>query len=428
MTMRKMVMLAAVLLLAANFAVFAAGQPEVKEDVTIQIAFPVAVDAPIVDMFNGYADEFMAEHPNVTIEPVYAGGYTDVKTMIQTTIDGGGKAPALAVMLATDLFDLANAQYVVPMTDFVKKMKGSDKYLNDFLPAFMANSYYMDELYSLPFQRSAVVLYYNADMISEAGLPVPSDWASLAKTASALTTADRWGIEWPSGWPYWLFQPLALGAGQNIVGESDTQVFFDSPEVIEAIEFYIALSEKYKAMPAGVQGSWGNVVPNFVSGNTAMIVHSSGSLSKILSQADFNVGVMGVPGKTSGSYSVPGGGNIYMTPGLSDAEALAAFQFAVFMTDPARAAEFSVATGYIAPRKSAFDDTALKTYAAENPQVMMVKDVLADAGKEFSLQNLGQIRNIFHSYLQKAYNKELSPAAAMKAAQKEADEALADFR
>ncbi len=117
-----------------------------------------------------------------------------------------------------------------------------------------------------------------------------------------------------------------------------------------------------------------------------------------------------------------------MTPGLSDAEAQAAFDFAVFMTDPARAAEFSVATGYVATSNSAFEDGALKAYAAEHPQVMMIRDILGGAGKEFSLQNLGQIRNIFHSYLQKAYNGELSASEAMKAAQKEADAALADFK
>ena len=424
-----------VLTAALAAAVFATGVPEQEtEAVTIKIAYPVAIDAPITEILDSHARAFEAEHPNVTVVTVYSGGYGDVKTTVQTTIDGGGDAPALAVMLATDLFDLANAEYIEPLTTMLSEMSDSDAYIADFLPAFLENSYYQDEMWSLPFQRSAVVLYYNADLFSKAGLDIPKDWQSLAETAEALTVRDgdnvtRWGIEWPSGWPYWLFQPLAMGGGQNIVGSSDTTVFFDNQGVIDAIEYYISLSAEYGATPAGVQASWGNAVPNFVSGNTAMIVHSSGSLSSVLAQAPFKVGVMGIPGKKRGtSFSVPGGGNIYLLSGLSDAERQAAFDFAVFLTDPAKAADFSINTGYIATRFSAFDQPAMKEYIAANPQAGENRGILSSAGKELSLQNLGQVRSIFHNYLQAAYNGEMSPAAAMRSAQQEADTALADFR
>jgi sn-glycerol 3-phosphate transport system substrate-binding protein len=432
--MPRFMMIATLAALVA-VGVFTGCQPEAPENeaVTIRIAYPVAVDAPVAEIFEGYAEDFMEQNPNVQVETVYAGGYGDVKTTIQTTIDGGGDAPALGVMLATDLFDLANAQYIEPMTPYVEAMANSEEYLNDFLPAFLSNSYYMDDLWSLPFQRSAVVMYYNADMLAENNRGVPSDWQTLGETASALTQRDgdtvkRWGIEWPSGWPYWLFQPLAIGAGQNIVGESDTEVYFDDPAVIDAIEYYNALSAEYEAMPAGVQASWGNVVPNFVSGNTGMIIHSSGSLSNVLSQANFEVGVSGIPGPDGGSYSVPGGGNIYMTAGLSDAQKQAAFDFAVFITEASRAANFSIQTGYIATRASAFGEDVMQEYISENPQAGQTRDVLATAGKELAVQNLGEVRNIFHNHLQAAINGDMEPAEAMAEAQRAADEALADFR
>ena len=220
-----------------------------------------------------------------------------------------------------------------------------------------------------------------------------------------------------------------MGAGQDIVGEGDTTVHFDDPAVIEAVEYYISLSEEYGAMPPGVQASWGNVVPNFVSENTAMIVHSSGSLSSILAQAPFEVGVMGIPGKEPGtSYSVPGGGNIYLVSGLTDAERQAAFDFAVFLTDPGRAADFSIQTGYIATRTSAFDEDSMREYIGENPQAGETRSILASAEKELALQNLGEVRTIFHNYLQAAFNGEMTAAEAMEAAQEEADNALEDFR
>jgi sn-glycerol 3-phosphate transport system substrate-binding protein len=401
------------------------------EPVTFQVFYPVAVDAPIADILQGYIDDFQAEYPYITVEPVFSGGYGDVQTAIQTTIDGGGEPPALAVMLATSLYDLINADYIIPLDDFVAGMDNGDAYLNDFLPAFLENSYYDDQLWSIPFQRSAVVLYYNADMFKEAGLDAPTSWKSWAEAAQALTTtegdATNWGLQYPSGWPYWLFQPLAIGAGQNIL-QDDCTVTFDDPAVIEAAQFYIDLSAEYNAMPTGVQGVWGTAPTDFASGSTAMIVHSSGSLSGILEQAEFEVGVMPLPGKEEGTYaSVPGGGNFYIMKGVSPEQQEAAWKFVQFITQPEYVADFSINTGYIANRTSAYETDAMKAYVEEVPQALATRDALQYAGMELSTQNLGQVRNIFHDYLQRAYNGEMDAADAMAAAQSEAEAALADF-
>ncbi len=405
------------------------------EPVTIQVFYPVAVDAPIADILKGYIDAFEKENPNITVEPVFSGGYGDVKTAIQTTIDGGGQPPALAVMLAADIYDLVNADYIIPLDDYIKNWDEGQAYLDDFYPAFMENSYTEDgSLWSIPFQRSAVVLYYNADLFKENGIEPPDSWQALGEAGQKLTVREgdevkRWGIEWPSGWPYWLFQPLAIGAGQNIVGDSSTEVIFDNPKVIEAVQYYIDLSHEYKAMPEGVQGVWGQAPSDLASGQTAMIVHSTGSLRGILEQADFEVGVMAIPGKEKGTFAtVPGGGNLYIFKGAPKEQQDAAWKFIEFLTRPENAADFSINTGYIAPRKQAYDTTPMQEYLKKTPQAEATRDVLQYAGKEFSVQNLGEVRNIFHDYLQKAYNGEMSPAEAMAAAQKAADEALAPFR
>jgi len=401
------------------------------EAVTIQVYYPVAVDAPIADILKGYIEDFQKEYPAITVEPVFSGGYGDVQTAIQTTIDGGGEPPALAVMLATSLYDLINADYIIPLDEFINTASGGSGYLQDFLPAFLKNSYYNDQVWSIPFQRSAVVLYYNADMFREAGLQPPDSWQTWAKAAQALTKtegdATNWGLQYPSGWPYWLFQPLAIGAGQNIL-KDDCTVTFDDPAVIDAVQFYIDLSAKYNAMPAGVQGVWATAPTDFASGSTAMIVHSSGSLRGILEQADFEVGVMPIPGKEAGTFaSVPGGGNFYILKDTPPAQQEAAWKFIEFVTRPQYVADFSINTGYIATRASAYETDAMQAYTAKVPQALAARDALQYAGAELSTQNLGQVRNIFHDYLQRAYNGEMSASEAMAAAQSEAEAALADF-
>ena len=401
------------------------------EPVTFQVFYPVAVDAPIAAILNGYIEDFQAEYPYITVEPVFSGGYGDVQTAIQTTIDGGGEPPALGVMLATALYDLINADYIAPLHGYVADMEGGDAYVADFLPAFLANSYYDDQLWSVPFQRSAVVMYYNADMFAAAGLEPPTSWQSWAEAAQALTVQEgdttNWGLQYPSGWPYWLFQPLAIGAGQNILND-DCTVVFDDPAVIEAVQFYIDLSAVYGAMPAGVQAVWPTASTDFASGMTAMIAHSSGSLSGIIEQAEFEVGVMPYPGKEEGSYaSVPGGGNFYILKGAPQEQQDAAWKFVEFITRPEYVADYSINTGYIANRASAYDTEAMQAYVAEVPQALATRDALQYAGAELSTQNLGQVRGIFHDYLQRAINGEMDAAEAMAAAQAESEAALADF-
>ncbi|MFO7625402.1 MAG: extracellular solute-binding protein [Anaerolineales bacterium] len=409
----------------------AAPEEPAMEPVTIQVFYPVAVDAPIASILNGYIEDFQAEYPHITVEPVYSGGYADVQTAIQTTIDGGGEPPALAVLLATSLYDLINADYIAPLDGYVDAMEDGAAYVEDFLPAFLANSYYDDQLWSIPFQRSAVVMYYNVDKFAEAGIEPPTSWQSWADAAQALTVTEgdttNWGMKFSSDWPYWLFQPLAIGAGQNIL-EDDCTVVFDDPAVIEAVQFYIDLSAVYGAMPAGVQASWPTDPTDLASGATAMIAHSSASLSSILSQADFEVGVMPYPGKEEGTYaSVPGGGNFYILKGAAPEKQEAAWKFIEFLTRPDYVADFSIQTGYIANRFSAYETEAMLAYVAEVPQALATRDALRYAGAELMTQNLAQVRGIFHDYIQRAINGEMSAADAMAAAQQEAEAALADY-
>jgi sn-glycerol 3-phosphate transport system substrate-binding protein len=422
--MKKLALFSAVLLFCLGAAVSAA-------PVEISMAYPVAVDAPITAMLNGWVQDFMAANPNVKVTLIFSGGYPDVKTAIQTAIQGGAKPPTLAVMLATDVYDLVNAKYVDSLDDLVAQAPGGAAFVKDFLPAYMGNSQYKGKLWSLPFQRSAVVLYYNADLFAAAKLAPPKSWDELGRDAQALTVdggKTRWGIEIPTETAYWTFQPLAIGAGRNVFTD-DVTVNFNAPEVVDAIQFYVDLSQKYKATPPGVQVAWGTSTQNFAAGRTAMIVHTTGSLAGILKTAKFKVGVMAVPGRTRGTLaSVTGGGNLYLTAGHTPEERKAAFAFAQFLLDPARVAKFSQATGYIPNRTSATATAEFKAWLAQAPQAADAVGALAFAQPELATQNLNGVKTIFNNYLQMAFNGGKSPKDAMDAAESESNKALADYR
>lgn len=77
---------------------------------------------------------------------------------------------------------------------------------------------------------------------------------------------------------------------------------------------------------------------------------------------------------------------------------------------------------------SAHQPIALKRISADVPQAADARDALQYAGAEFGVQNLGEVRTIFHDYLQRAFNDEMSAEEAMAAAQAEAEAALEAFR
>ena len=399
------------------------------EKTTVEIYFPIAVDSPITEILDGYAQAFEAENEDVDVVFSFEGGYGDVKTKLLNTIEGGGDLPALAIMLATDIYDLRNAEAIQPLDDYA-----SEEYLSDFAETWLLNSYYdydfdgTSELYGIPFQRSTVLLYYNKDLLAENELEVPTNWEELATTAQALTTEDRWGILIPNSWPYWVFQPFAAGAGQNIVSDSDVEVYFDNQGVIDALDYWVSLYEDYGATPDGVQNNWGDAPGAFTDGNAAMIIHSTGSLPGILSRAEFEVGVGAIPGAMGDAYTVTGGGNFYMINGLDDNTAEAAWRFVEFMTMPENTVDWSIQTGYINTRVSGFELDSWQNYVAENPQAADAASTIDVAVREFSVQELGEVRNILHSHILNVLNGEESAADAMQAAQEEADDLLSIYQ
>ena len=102
------------LLLALFLLTIAVTGVSAQDAVTVEIYFPIAVDSPITDILNGYAEAYMADNPNVNVVWSFEGGYPDVKNRLLTVAEGGGELPALAIMLATDIYDLVNAGYVAP--------------------------------------------------------------------------------------------------------------------------------------------------------------------------------------------------------------------------------------------------------------------------------------------------------------------------
>ena len=418
---------AAAAVLACTSAAWAQGPVEVP------FYFPVAVGGPITKVIDGYADVFNAAHPGTKVLPIYAGTYQE--TLVKAlTAQKAGKAPATSVLLSTDMFTLIDEDAIVPIDDFVKT-DADRAWLKSFYPAFMANSQTGGKTWGIPFQRSTVVMYWNKELFKEAGLDpnkAPTTWAELKDAATKLTKKDasgkttQYGIQIPSsGFPYWLFQTLTTPNDAILANAAGTQVKFDDPKVIEALQFWVDLG-KAGIHPPGVV-EWGTTPKDFFEKKAAIIYTTTGNLTNIKANAKFDFGVGMIPGnKRKGSPT--GGGNFYIFKKSTPAQQEAAFKFAKWVTQPERAAQWSMETGYVAVSQAAYDTPTLKKYGQDFPAALVARDQLPVSVAEFSTHENQRVTKALNDGLQAALTGTKTPAQAMQDAQKEADRILRAYK
>lgn len=401
---------------------------------SLSFYYPVAVGGPITAIMDGYCRDF-ARESGIEVTPVYAGNYNETLTKSVTALKAG-QGPHLAVLLAAEIHAIHEMDLLVSL-DEIGLDADRQAWVNGFYPAFLANSRVQGKTWSVPFQRSTAVDYYNKTAFAEAGLDpdvFPTTWDGLANAATKLTKRDssgrvtRWGIKLASdvGNAQWTFGALSWQAGHLLMNPAGTEVYFNHPLAIEALTFWRALAFEQKATPVGVS-AWPSLSPDFMEGNAAIIQHTTGNLTNVRDKAGFPFGVGGLPGK-DGVRTVVGGGNMYFFKHADDAERLAALRFARFLSTPERAADWCMRTGYIATRPEAWDTTALKAYVAKYPAANVARGFLPVATGELSTFENQRVQKALTDEIQACLSGAKTPAQAMADAQSEADRILRPFR
>lgn len=390
--------------------------------------YPIAVGGPLTEVVDGIVADFEAENPDVKVNAIYAGNYDDTRIRALSALNSGEPAQ-LAVMFSIDAYDLIEQDLIVPFDEIVEGEEG-DAWLNSFYPALMANGNIEGRTWGIPFQRSTIVAYYNKDMFREAGLDPenpPETWDELVEMGQALTTDDRWGLMIPStGYPYWMFQALAIQNGMELMSDDGLETYFDDPAVVETLEFWRDLSTEHGIMPEGTV-EWGTLRQAFLEGQTAMMWHSTGNLTAVRNNAEFDFGVAMLPGNER-LGSPTGGGNFYVFKDATEEEREAALRLIQFMTAPEQAARWSIQTGYMGVSPAAYETEALQDYTAEFPPALVARDQLEHAVAEFSTFETARVREGLNNAIQAALTGTQEPAAALSEAQASAVRLLADYQ
>lgn len=253
---------------------------------------------------------------------------------------GGGYEDVINAALATDtLPDIITldgpntAAYA--NSGILQSLDGMLSNVDDFLPSIIEQGTFEDELYAIGFSESSVGVFYNEDMLQEAGIDTsnlptvdnPWDWNEFNDMLETLheyfdgPVIDV-GFDDQSEWLMYAFSPFVWSAGGEITNESGTESvgYFDSEETASAFDFIQGLvSEGYSTITPVDFG--------FHTGEYALLLSGSWTIQQLESEyQDIEYGIMPYPvSPETGELVSPTGSWAYgMTTSTDNPEGAAA--------------------------------------------------------------------------------------------------------
>lgn len=280
-----------------------------------------------------------------------------------------GKPPAVSQVGYDVLRYAAGSLPHLNVEDAARRDPGGEGWLNDnFADSVLDLGRVDGVLHFMPHSISTPVLWYNRDVLNQAGLDSPpATWEEVREYARRLTEgSDLVGLSVPGG-DFWVLQGVVESNGARVVTDSGNGVrcVVDSPEAIEAIRLLAEMvrEEKTATYDAGLRG-----FENFASGRVAMFPGSSAGLSLIRGGASFEFGAAPFPTFGDKPRRVPAGGNALGIFAEDQAQQAAAWIFIQHLLSPEAISAWDKATGYVPPRQGIADDPRyLGPYYEENP-------------------------------------------------------------
>lgn len=400
-----------------------------KVEEPVEITFWHAMSGANEEAMQKITDDFMAQNKNITVKLENQGKYTDLfdKLMASAKSD---QLPTIAQVYSNRLSWYISKGLVEDLTPYMndKETGFEEADFKDIPEMFFSDGVWDGKQYAMPFNKSQMVLYYNVEMFKEAGIEVPTTWEEWAVAAEKLTV-DENGDGEPEVYGCVFANNLSTDiapwlkqAGGATMNEETNELYFDTPETKEAVEF---LNSMMQAKTARLAGDDSNANVPLQDGRAAMCVASTSALPYIEEGTleGITIDAAALPGhKTNDQLYY--GTNVTVFNTSSDVQKQAAWEYIKFLTNTENTAYFAAQTGYIPVRKSAQEDPVFKAVLDEKPIKQLSFDCM-DMGFQ-GTRNIGGINalNELGKQLDLVFSGEKSIDDALKDAQKNGEEAM----
>jgi|SRR5690625_483302 len=396
------------------------------------ISFWHAMSGSNGDELEAIVDKFNDQSDSVHVEAIYQGSYDDSLTKLRA-VGGSDEAPAIVQVFEIGTKYMSESGFITPMQEFIDDEDFDTSNLEENILSY----YEIDgDLYSMPFNTSNAVMFYNKDMFERAGLDPedpPSSYSEMIDAAQKIKDEeDAYGFTMAT--IGWFFEQLMANQGALYLDNDNgrdgdaTEALVNSEEGVKIFEW---LKEMNDAEIFRNYGSdWEDPRGPFFAEQVGMYLDSTANVAEVIKNSDFEVGTAYLPvaDGVDPQGVIVGGASLWITNQVDDEDQDAAWEFVKFMTDEDIQAEWAAATGYFPITPSAYDVDVLKDAYEEYPQYTTAVDQLEDTTVDPATQGaltevLPEARKIIETALGELYEGK-DPQEAIDDAAEKITEAL----
>ena len=348
----------------------------------------------------------------ITVEAEYQGSYDDALNKLKSARIGNMGADLVQVYEIGTRF-MIESGWIVPM----QSMVNADEYDTSVLEPNLAAYYTIDDmLYSMPFNSSTPLMYYNKDMFDAAGITeIPDSLEAIAQIGDKLLDSGAQEVMSLGiyGWFFEQFigkQGLEYANNGNGRTEAATAVAFDeNGAAANILNEWKNLYDLGYAPNVGKGGDAG--LADFSAGKSAITLGSTASLKQILQDVDgkFEVGTAYFPKVKStdeGGVSI-GGASLWALDNNDPKKLRATWEFVKFLISPESQAFWNAETGYFPVNVDAHDEDVFKENIEKYPQFQTAIDQLHDSAPQYAgalLSVFSEARAIVESEIESMLN------------------------
>jgi len=372
----------------------------------ITITFWYALGGTSGELLQAMIDEFNETNPyQITVQGTYTGSYGETAQKVMASLESGD-LPNGGLIAAGPLWTCREGNYLIE--EYISGDEGID--LDAYWPVLWEYNTYEGHICSLPFNNSTMVMYYNKELMAQAGLDPeapPQTWDELKEQARAVVEAvpGTIGVEVrDEGW--WL-KALILQNGGQIMNEDSSAPAFASEEGYGAMAFWKSLIDE-GLMPAAQHDDSRDL---FIAGRVAFLMASTGSIGTVLNGAQFDFGTDLLPGNVSRGATV-GGAALVMFPD-DEAHELATWRFLKWLISPENSIKWTIGTGYVPITKAAAEAEELVTLYEEQPQYRAGFAQLEFASQYPHFWEMGTLDDLLGQAIEKVELGILTPQEAL---------------
>ena len=225
----------------------------------------------VLDFWNGFTgpdgpaleqviEEFNASQDDVEVKANIMPWDTLYQKVLTSV--AGNDGPDIIAMSASRIPQFADEGLFMPVDDFYEDPAHDTEAI---ATAAVEASMYDGANYGVPVNYAPMMMYYNKDLFTAAGLDPeapPTTWDEFAAMVPQLSVdengdgkPEQYAIALADHETVPIFPSLLWGTGGGIVSEDGTTSQLDSPESLEALEYWVDLVRNQQASPVGLSGA-----------------------------------------------------------------------------------------------------------------------------------------------------------------------------